>query len=638
MVNSFDRFRRVVVVGAGLAGTATAIRLLRFAREPLEVVLLERRPEYRSSGVAYQRDSNHWHHVFNIQAGRMSAFREDVDDFIGWANHEADRSGWPPDWKDWEFTESGPAPRRIYQDYLENRLAEAVREAAPGVTLVEADGEAVDVEVFDDHAHIVVEDLAMPTGGATTDRAILRADHVVLATGLEVKYPAFAAEVLEHPAFVRNPYSPSGIERVLGVREDGAVAIIGTLLSAYDSATLLLRRGHKGPIHMISGSGLTPRTYPADHRHHVLELPAPRLLADTYEGREEFIRRFREEWESACAAVSREHPEISPVVVTERVAKSWEPYLPAILERIPTDELRSLLDSYGTLLAVLRVSAMSYTTGVVDAAMGEGGQVVLTTGRVQHIRATESGRLVLSVSGRDSAGRDSIGQDSTRTIEADLVVSNFGRETNYERADSTLWSNLLRRKVAIAHERTGRGVEVDPCGRLLGPDGEPSGPLSVVGSPREGDEIIRNGRTGAFTFNLAAIKNHSVEVAATTLHRLESCYDESASALAAEVTAAAPTGAVDPELREAISHSVMLDVRRMATRRHDDRESLAARLEGNIQRIRAMTAHDGGNPPSDRALRFAVNSAATAKLTDLSVTPRELRSLLGLDGSDESAG
>ena len=615
MVKSFDRFRRVVVVGAGLAGTATTIRLLRFAREPLQVVLLERRPEYRNSGVAYQRESNHWYHVFNIQAGRMSAFREDVDDFIAWANQEADRSDWPDDWRDFEFTESGPAPRRIYQDYLENRLAGAVREAADGVTLVEADGEAVDIEVVDGHARVVVDNLVMPAAAAV-GRAVLEADHVVLATGLETKYPAFAAEVLEHPAFVRSPYSKSGLERLLNVRKDGVVAVIGTLLSAYDTATLLLRRDHEGPIHLISGSGLTPRTYPPDHQHQVLELPPPQLLGDTYEGREEFVRRFREEWDRACAILTRDHPEVSPVVVTERVAKSWEPYLPAILERIPTEELRSLLDGYGSLLAVLRVSAMAYTTNIVDGAMGEGGRVVLTTGRVHQVQATADGKLVLSLTGG-------------RTVEADLVVSNFGRESNYERADSTLWSNLLRRGVAVAHRRTGRGVEVDPCGRLLGPDGTPSGPVSVVGSPREGDEIVRNGRTGAFTFNLAAIKNHSVEVAATTLHRIESCFDERATELAEALTEAA-----DPELREAVAHSVMLDVRRMATRRRDDRSSLAVRLEAAIRRLHDLTSRNGA-PSSDRALRFAVNSAATTKLTDLSVTPRELRALLGLESSVE---
>lgn len=86
---------RVLIVGAGLAGTATAIRLLRFARSPLEIVLLERHSAYRSAGVAYHRDGNPWDHVFNIQAGRMSVFREDVLDFVRWANHEADRRDWP---------------------------------------------------------------------------------------------------------------------------------------------------------------------------------------------------------------------------------------------------------------------------------------------------------------------------------------------------------------------------------------------------------------------------------------------------------------------------------------------------------------------------------------------------------------
>ncbi|ONI84833.1 pyridine nucleotide-disulfide oxidoreductase [Saccharothrix sp. ALI-22-I] len=619
-----DRPRRVVIVGAGLGGTATAIRLLRFARDPLQVVLVERRPEYRNSGVAYQRDSNHWHHIFNIQAGRMSAFREDVDDFVNWANHEADRTGWPPEWCDFTFHESGPAPRRIYPDYLANRLAEAAREACDGVRLIEADGEVVDLEVGTDVVRVIVSGPGLPTGEVDTDgsvveanASVVEADHVVLATGLEQRYPAFAAEVADHPAFVRNAYSQAGIERVLGVRPDGVVAIIGTLLTAYDAATVLLRRGHTGRIHMISRSGLTPRTYPADHRHRVIDLPRPRLLDDdTYDGQKAFVRRFTEEWGRARAVIARDHPEVSPDVVTERIAKAWEPYLPEVLAKIPSAELRGLLNRYGSLLAVLRVSAMAYTTEVVDAAMGEGGQVVITTGGVEEIRATETGRLVLSIAS----------EQATQTIEADLVISNFGRESDYRRVDSPLWSNLLRKKIAVAHERTGRGVEVDVRGNLLGPGGIPSGPISVIGSPREGDEIVRIGRTGAFTFNLAAIKNHSVVVAATALHRLERRYDEQAADVVA-MSADPPDG----ELADAVAHSVALDVRRMATRRRDDREALGTRVEESIRAIREITTRDDMTPVSDRALRYAVNAAATTKLTDLSVTPRELRSVLGLD-------
>lgn len=586
-VESSDR--TVVIVGAGLGGTATAIRLLQFAREPLRVVLVERRPEYRNAGVAYHRAGNHWHHVFNIQAGRMAVFREDVDDFIGWANHEADRTDWPDPWRDHVFTESGPAPRRIYPDYLADRLAAAAREATPGATLVPADGEVVDVEPAGARLRVVVEG---------PERTVLTADHVVIATGLEKRHPVFADAVLDHPAFVRDPYSDNGIERILALPPDAGVAVVGTLLSAYDSAALLLRSGHTGRIHMISRSGLTLRTYPTDHRHRVLTLPPPELRADRYEGRDALVQRFQAEWARACAAVARDHPDVSPVVVTERVSKSWEPYLPEILRRVPSADLRALLDSYGSLLATLRVSAVAYTTEIVDAAMRE-GQIALTTGKVEHIADAGDGRLAVSVSGA-----------TPKTIQADLVISNFGRESDYARVSSTLWSNLLAKGMAVPHRRTGRGVEVDEFGALLGADDRPAGPLSVIGSPREGDEIVRNGRTGAFTFNLAAIKNHSVGVAAAVLRRLETCYDQAD---------------VDIPDREAFDRSVRLEVRRMAARTRREREALTRQLETCMEALRRA-----GVP--ERALRRAVNAAATDKLNDLAVTPRELRALLGLAG------
>ncbi len=612
--------RRIVVVGAGLGGTATAIRLLQFAREPVQIMLIERRAEYRNAGVAYERESNHWHHVFNIQAGRMSVFREDVDDFVNWANHEADRTGWQPEWRDFTFSESGPAPRRIYPDYLADRLAQAAREAPDGVTLVEADGEVVDLEVHGDHVDVVVETLARSATGtghagadhAESHRARLMADHVILATGLERRYPSFAADVIDHPSFVQHPYSAAGIERIVSLRPDAVVAIVGTALSAYDSAGLLLRRGHTGKIHMISRSGLTLRAYPAEHQHRVLVLPPPQRGGDSYEGREGFIRYLRGEWDRACAIVAREHPEESPAVMTERVLKAWEPYLPAMLARVPSADLRAMLDSYGSLLAMLRVGVMPYTADIVDAAIAAGGQVGVTTGRVEEIRDTDAGTLILSIAG----------PTGPVSIEADLVISNFGRETDYERADSRLWRSLLRQGIASAHRRTGRGVEVDGCGHLVGSTGNVVAAISVVGSPREGDEIIRNGRLGAFTFNLAAIKNHSVEVAATVLCRLETCYGEAAVTLA-------DAGA--PELARAISYSTMLDVRRMTARRRDHRQALTARLEDSLRVIQDITVRNEGTSVTDRALRSAITKAAAAKLKDLSVTPRELRSILGLD-------
>jgi len=613
MIPAPARRPRVLIIGAGLAGTATAMRLLCFARDPVEIVLLERRPDYRYAGVAYHRAGNPWNHVFNVQAGRMSAFREDVLDFVRWANREADRRHWPAPWADFVFSEQGPAPRRIFQDYLAERLAAARREARPGVVLVEMDGEAVDLDVDAGGVSVTVH---------RPEPATLRASQVILATGLELRDPPFAAEVREHPSFIRNPYTAASIRTLEALPAEADVAIVGSVLSAYDSAALLLRQGHTGIIHLISRSGTVFRTYPENHEHGVLRLPRPESLLEPYRDREELLVRVRAEWDAACAALMDQNPDIDPAIVTERVAKAWEPYLPAAIELIPDGELRRLLDEFSTPIASLRVCAVEYTMSVIRRALHDDGTVKLVVGRVERIAPTETGRLAVSV----------VGSDRERVIEADLVVSNFARETDYRRVGNPLWRNLLRKGLAVPHARTGRGVEVDERGVLLGADGEPAGPVCAVGVLREGDEIVRNGRTGAFAFNLATIKNQSITAAA---HVLEQVGHRDESLVAALAEYPGDLGTPGQAAPAGFEEAVVLEVRRLAARTRSERERIDSRLGAHIRAI--------GEPhglPSDASrqavlIRTAVNRAAVRRLTDVSVTPRQLRRQLGLADDPE---
>ncbi|MEU4216662.1 FAD/NAD(P)-binding protein [Actinoplanes sp. NPDC026623] len=608
---------RILIIGAGLAGTATAIRILQFARTPLEVVMLERRSEYRYAGVAYHRDGNPWDHVFNIQAGRMSAFREDVDDFVHWANHEADRRGWPPPWVDYTFAEHGPAPRRIYHDYLTARMEQGRREAHPGVDLVEAEGEAVDLGI---HLEDVEATIRHAAGTEAEYTSKLTADHVVLATGMELKWPAFAAEVMAHEAFIRHPYSTDGVRRLFAVPREASVVIVGTVLSAYDSAALLLRLGHTGPIHLVSRSGTTPRAYPEEHQHGVVRLPVPVRLLEPYRSRAEFLERVRAEWESACATVRDEHPEIDRRIIAERAAKAWEPHLPAIIDRIPTGELRGLLNDFSTQIASLRVGAVRYTTSIVEQAFSsDHGTIEVVTGKVGRVEPAGAGRLAVTVATATAE----------RVIQADLVVCNFGREADYTQVGSPLWQKLLARELVTPHHRTGRGIEVDDRGTPLDPGGEPIVPLSTIGVMREGDEIVRNGRAGAFAFNLAAIKNHSIVVAAHLIERLELHCDAEARRAAAELGRALAAGeSTGPAFAEAVS----LEVRRLAARRRAERERLGNRLEAQLRSI-SGSAPAGG--PGD-LLRAAVIEAAVQRLTDISVTPRQLRGQLRIAADEHT--
>jgi uncharacterized NAD(P)/FAD-binding protein YdhS len=594
--------RRVLVIGAGLAGTSTAIRLLQFAAEPLEIVLAERLSEQRHGGIAYNPAGNPWCHVFNIQAGRMSVFRENVDDFLKWANLEADRTDWPAEWRDIEFFESSPAPRRIFADYLAQRLAEAVAQAHEGVTLREATGEVVDLRPRTHGVTAFIENFSWLPPTEHPAITELNADHVVIATGPETRHPHYADTALGHPSFIRRPYTADGVSRVEQVRPDSAVVIIGTMLTAFDFAAMLLRRNHAGPIYMVSQSNTTPRSYPDVHRHRVLTVPAPDI--DGKADRAVFLPQLVQEWERTCDFVKRNHPDEHPDVVWERVAKAWEVHLPEIMQDMPDDDLRELLDQYGTLIANLRVGAMSYTTDIVDSARREHGQVRLVAGKVTALNPLSDTRLSVTVTDRQVP----------TSIEADLVISNFGRQFDYGHSRSRLWQNLFSRSLATPHARTRRGVEIGDYGILLGPDGRPSGPISVVGAPREGDEIIRNGRTGAFGFNLAAIKNHSIAVAAGVLRDLESRHGDSPARHRA-FGESPPPGEWET--------LVTLEVQRLTTWSGPTRKKIQVHLDARLDAV-------FGRQEMRRWTR-PLNLSAVARMTDVSVTPRQLRANLSLD-------
>ncbi|GAA2996958.1 FAD/NAD(P)-binding protein [Actinokineospora diospyrosa] len=597
--------RRILVVGAGLAGTATAIRLLRFATEPVEVVLVDREPAHRHAGPAYHPDGNPWHHVFNIQAGRMSVFREDVDDFLSWCNHEADRSAWPPHWRAFAFTESGPAPRRVFADYLAQRLAEAAADARAGVVLREADADVVDLVPGATGTTAVFERFCWLGGEPAPGVVTLEVDRVVLATGPESRHPGYADAVLDHSAYVRHPYSRDAVDRINAVRPDATVVVIGSLLSAYDMAAMLLRRGHRGAIHLISRSRLTPKPYPADHKHRVVHVPAP--VIDPSRGGADLLRQWAVQWNRACRFVALKYPDEHPSVISERVAKAWEEHLPAIVQRLSDADLRAVLDRYGSLIATLRVSAMAYTTEIVDSARVGTGQVRLDKGRVVDLRAADGGRLTVKTS-------DGQAGQAGQEVLADLVIANFARLSDYAHTGSTLWRRLLDAGLATPHRRTQRGVEITEGGALRTAAGPPVGSIFVVGAPREGDEIVRFGRTGAFGFNLAAIKNHSIGVAAGVLRELETRY----------ASDPAPTEQLLPEpLRRRWSTLVDLEVRRLAARGLQGRDELLARFEAELA--------DATGVPGDRRWVARLNEAAVERLTDVSVTPRELRSSLALD-------
>ncbi len=116
--------RSIVILGGGFSGTMVAVHLLRAAREPLEISLVERRPII-GQGLAYSTTLGT--HVLNVPAAKMGAFAEGVDDFQRWLKALEPEFG--------AFAADGFVPRIWYGTYLRAILAEAEVVALDGVRL-----------------------------------------------------------------------------------------------------------------------------------------------------------------------------------------------------------------------------------------------------------------------------------------------------------------------------------------------------------------------------------------------------------------------------------------------------------------------------------------------------------------------
>jgi uncharacterized NAD(P)/FAD-binding protein YdhS len=238
------RTPRVAVVGAGAAGSLTALHLARAARHrgtPLDVVLVD--PAlHRSRGTAFGTTDPQ--HLLNVAAGGMSALPEDPGHFVAW------RARQHPEL----MTEPGVfAPRVDWGRYLDETLSAAY---------------AGDVAISLRQLRVRAAGLRRDDSGLTVttdDGQVVVADAVVLATGERPPGFAWAPESLQRSAFfVPDPWAPGALDVV---RRDQAgppdVLLVGTGLTMVD-VVLSLAGPSRRPdrhLHAVSRHGELPRRH-----------------------------------------------------------------------------------------------------------------------------------------------------------------------------------------------------------------------------------------------------------------------------------------------------------------------------------------------------------------------------------------
>jgi uncharacterized NAD(P)/FAD-binding protein YdhS len=223
---------RVAIVGGGASGALVAMQLLRRARGPLEVAIVEPSATL-GRGRAYPDGPAE--HVLNVPASQMSVHPDDPAHFARWLAARADA----PDAADDAY-----APRALWGAYVEAALVEAARSAPAGVAVRHVRDVAVDARVEGGRVRL----------NLLREKQIL-ADAAILALG----HPASRPPLTLPPGAALRWHDSLGPASAEGLDPAAPVVVAGSGLTLVDLALSLSASGHRGTITAVSRHGLLPR-------------------------------------------------------------------------------------------------------------------------------------------------------------------------------------------------------------------------------------------------------------------------------------------------------------------------------------------------------------------------------------------
>lgn len=240
--------RTIAIIGAGFSGTATAVHLLRHARSPVRIVLIDDQQEI-AAGLAYA--PGHSDCLLNVPAGQMSLDASRPGELVDFAARQGMKVGAQ------DFLS-----RALYGRYLSDSLQNARETAGMECSLMW--GRVTRIAQLRNRTRSWRIDL--------DDGHLLFADEVVLAIGnpRPARLPALEA-IRGTSWYMHDPWGSWPQERP--DRAPRRVLLIGTGLTMADVALRLALRGPEPPqILALSRRGLLPQaqtdfdrtTLPAD--------------------------------------------------------------------------------------------------------------------------------------------------------------------------------------------------------------------------------------------------------------------------------------------------------------------------------------------------------------------------------------
>lgn len=432
----------MLVIGGGAAGCLVAANLLRRARPPFRLTLVERR-RVLGHGVAYGTENSA--HRLNVPAVRMGAFPDDAGGFLRWLGAKTGRDAIAPAFAPGDFV-----PRWLFGEYVRDAWTVAKQGLPDGVVVEEITAEVLDLEEIDGKGRATL-----------AEGRVLWGDRVVLAVGhLPGEYPIAKPEFAEFYRGRRYAHLPWVPEALNGIPPESEVLLVGAGLTSADLALELAGRGHRGRIHLLSRRGLRPQ------RHAKTE-PYPRFLETEASPLtiRALTRRVREELKRGLLAGADWRAVID--ALRPDTARLWQ--------ALPWEERARFLRHVRPFWEVHRHRVAPEVARSLERLESD-GQLQYYAGRLQSLR-------------EDAEGVEAVfrrrGTATIETLRVAKVINCTGPRTDYSKFQHPLFVNLLSRGL-IDHDPLALGINALPSGEVLRYRGGPTGWLFTLGAPLKG--------------------------------------------------------------------------------------------------------------------------------------------------------
>jgi uncharacterized NAD(P)/FAD-binding protein YdhS len=421
----------VVVVGGGFTGTVLAAQLAQRAGDGFSVMVLDRGPT-RGRGVAYGTQCDG--HLLNVPAGSMSAFPDDPEHFLRWAQAHYDPA----------VSAGRFVPRPVYGRYVDWVLAYAAGRHNGKITWRKDEVESV--TQTGEIARIQLR-----------NGSVFTADKVVLALG---NFPPAASSLPEairkSSGYVGNPWSDGAL---YGAENESSILLVGSGLTGVDMTIALRARGFKGVIHLLSRHGLLPQKHKAKQ-----SWPAfwSGSAARTARG---LVRLVREQVEAA----QRDGTDWRAVIDSLRCVT------PTIWQSLSIKEQRRFLRHVRPYWEVHRHRIAPEIGCLLDQQLSS-GEIKTHAGRITGCREKENRT---EVTFRDRKTGENV------HLLVDRVINCTGPEADCRRLDSPLVNDLLSQGL-VRPDPLFLGLDVAEDGAVIDAQGVPSNLIYAVGPARKG--------------------------------------------------------------------------------------------------------------------------------------------------------